>query len=103
MTTKFFIPTDHIKPKEVSETEHAAWANSNASKYNHSWQSKDGRKSFSLTFKGTQKPGGDLILFILHSKFSDNDGNLITEIHDEFDDYEHAKEHYEFNLLLSGA
>ena len=103
MQEKYFILDSNERPKEVSETEHNAWAKANAEKYNESWQRKDGTKSISLTFQGIQKHGGELILFNVHALFSDTHGHVITEKDDMFDDYEEAKEHYEFKVYKSGG
>jgi len=103
MTTKYFILDDRQKPKEVNKAEHEAWINEHSQKYNMNWNKDDETKSFNLSFIGTQKTEGDLILFKVRSIFRDINGDLVTDFHDEFDDYEEAKEHYEFNLLQSGG
>ena len=103
MSTKYFILDENQLPKEVIKEAHAAWAETNAEKYNRSWKRADGTKNISITFKGTKEPGEDLVLFTVHSVFSSYDGEVLNDDNDEFDNYPDAKEHYEMDLYNSGA
>jgi len=103
MTTQFFILDEKQNPIRVSEAEHIPWVIANGAKYYLGWHRQDGTKSITLSFEGIQKPDSEKILFMVHAIFRDRNGFVITDTKDNFNDYEDAREHYDFNLYQSGA